>query len=410
MDSTIGIDERFLISCGKASALLGGRTSALLLILVLSACRTSPDPRAPSALAEAPYPRSRLITGVSWDFTAAHPSRLALGSDLWPCAWGSDDNQYCAWGDGGGFDGNDDNVGRVSLGFARLSGTPGSDPGPAFAAKNVWGAPPYAETAATFGGKVVSLISVDGTLYAIGGFWTTRETAAPESRGGSGPYHSLAWSTDLGRSWQIAPWSTPTMLGTFLSFGRDDAGAIDSYVYIYYTRKDDPQHVFLKRIDRARLRVDPATPRAYEYRSMADGRAVWSGVESEAIPIFSDPNNIDSPEVVYDAALRRYLLVAGHYKSGRYADASPGQFGIFESRTPWGPWSTVAYYDDWGRFPSSAGDFLGVHMPNKWATDRGRSRWLVFSGLHELDSFNLARARFKVHRWLGWLQALAPER
>jgi hypothetical protein len=194
---------------------------------VLAACRSL------LPLSPAPYPHSRTITAVTWDFAAVTTSRKALGSDLWPCTWARDDNQYCAWGDGGGFDGNDDNIGRVSLGVARIAGTPLAHGESGFSGKNVWGAPPYAENSATFGGKVVSLISIDGVLYAIGGFWTSENTQDPAHRSGGGPLYTVAWSSDLGKSWQTAPWSTPSMLGTFLNFGRDNAGAIDSYVYIY---------------------------------------------------------------------------------------------------------------------------------------------------------------------------------
>ena len=273
----------------------------------------------------------------------------------------------------------------------------------------MWGAPPYAENTATFGGKVVSLISVEGILYAIGGFWTPANAAAPARTSGSGPLHSLAWSSDLGSSWQIAPWSTQTMLGTFLNFGRDNLGAIDSYVYIYYTRMGDTQRVFLKRVMADRLRSDPNIPGAYQYLSAVDprGGAAWSSSEADAAAVFSDPNNVDNPEVIYDRQLRRYLLAVGHYPSGNYADASVGQLGIFEAQHPWGPWATVGYYDEWGGYGrAAAGDFLGVHLPNKWISDHGKTRWAIFSGLHELDSYNLARARLKVHRWTYWLRAL----
>jgi len=367
--------------------------------IALSACRSLVvEKRA----AEAPYPQSRLITSVSWDFSVMSRTRKALGSDLWPCTWARDDNQYCAWGDGGGFDGNDDNIGRVSLGFARLSGVPVAPGDSGYTGKNVWGAPPYAENPATFGGKVLSMLSIDGVLYAIGGFWTTDNAADPAHKGGNGPWYSLAWSSDLGSHWQIAPWSGPSMLGTFLNFGRDYAGAIDSYAYIYYLRAGDRQHVYLKRVAKDHLLTDPSSPGVYQYLSAVDahGRsASWSDSESQALAIFHDPQHVDLPDVVYDPKLRRYLMTIGHYRSGDDSDASIGQFGIFEAPHPWGPWSTVDYYDDWGRYGrAAAGDFLGIHMPNKWMGFGGRTRWFVFSGLHELDSFNLVEARFKIHR------------
>ena len=380
----------------------------LAAALALSACHTLVMEKGAAGTASpAPYPQSRLITAVSWNFPAVTKSRKALGSDLWPCTWARDDNQYCAWGDGGGFDGNDDNIGRVSLGFARLTGIPVADGDSGYTGKNVWGAPPYAENPATFGGKVVSMVSIDGVLYAIGGFWTPENTENPAQKNDSGPFHSLAWSSDLGATWQVAPWSTPTMMGTFLNFGRDNAGAIDSYVYIYYVRQGDTQHLYLKRVAKDQLRTDPSSTGVYQYLSglTAHGRAAsWSASETEARAIFLDPHNVDLPDVVYDPKLRRYLMTVAHYRS----DPSIGQFGIFEGPHPWGPWSTVDYYDDWGNHgPAAAGDdFLGMHMPNKWVEFDGKTRWFVFSGLHELDSFNLIEARFEIRRcWMRFAWA-----
>src|SRR5450631_2612986 len=152
----------------------------LTAVAGLSACHTlTTDPRARSLPSDAPYPQSTLIDAVSWDFDRLPETRRALGSDLWPCTGGRDGNTYCAWGDGGGFDGNDDNIGRVSLGFARIRGTPSAqDPG-AIIGKNIWGSPPYAEFAAGFGGKVGSMTAVQGVLYAYGGFWTADNSQDP---------------------------------------------------------------------------------------------------------------------------------------------------------------------------------------------------------------------------------------
>src|ERR1700735_3692934 len=105
--------------------------AALIPIIVtalgMSACRSpltrdvtppappnASPPASPTALLSsppAPYPQSHAIPAVSWDFSQS-TLRAAIGSDLWPCTWSRDDNLYCAWGDGGGFDGNDDQVGR----------------------------------------------------------------------------------------------------------------------------------------------------------------------------------------------------------------------------------------------------------------------------------------------------------
>jgi hypothetical protein len=386
--------KRLLVSIVAVSA-VGG----------MSACRVLPldNQRLQlSAISSAPYPQSKLITGVDWKFSSVTRSRKALGSDLWPCTWARDGNQYCAWGDGGGFEGNDDQVGRVSLGFARLTGVPRGNGSRGFAGKNVWGSPPYAEEAAIFGGKVLSLVSAGGNLYAIGAFWTSDACSDPVHKSGAGPLYSMAWSSDLGKTWKIAPWSAPSMLGSFLNVGKDNAAAPEAFIYLYYLREGDRRHLFLKRVAQDQLLVEPSVPGTYSYLTGmdADGRAAsWSTTEAEAGPIFADSNQVDYPDVVYDARLHRYLMTAGHYRSGDYSDASVGQFGLFESRTPWGPWSTVAYYDDWGDYGvNRSGDFLGMHMPLNWHSANGKTRWFVFSGLHELDSFNLIKATFHIHR------------
>jgi hypothetical protein len=375
----------------------------LAAALGMSACRSLVTPgvaRLPTA--PAPYPQSRAIIAVTWDFSAITASRKAIGSDLWPCTWARDANQYCAWGDGGGFDGNDDNIGRVSLGFARITGITTADGSLQFTGKNVWGAPPYAENPATFGGKIVSLISVDGVLYAIGGLWTSQSSVNPVHTSERGPLNTLVWSTDLGKTWHIAPWSIPSTLGTFLNFGRDNAGAFDSYVYLYYVREFDSQHIYLKRVPKDRLQSNPSIPGNYQYLTGVDARGrakVWSTQETDAGAVFFDANNVNYPEVVYDSKLHRFLLTLGHNPSGHDGDSSIGKLGVFEAPHPWGPWATVGYYDDWGEFgPSAAGDFLGLHVPAQWMSADGKTLWCIFSGLHEFDAFNVVKGTFKT----GW--------
>lgn len=377
----------------------------LLLALGLAACATAP--RTGSGNLEfpaAPYPQSRYITAVNWDFSTVVSHRKAHGSDLWPCTWAADGKLYCAWGDGGGFDGDDDNVGRVSLGFARIEGVPTTADPASFTGKNVWGAAPeYAEHQATFGGKVGTMISVDGTLYAYGNLWTQSVTADPVHSGETGPVHTLLWSRDLGNSWQIAPWQSD-MLGDFLNFGQDNAGALDSFVYIYYQRVNDAYHVYLKRVVKTRLTADPSTSDAYQYLTGVDWRGrprSWSSSESDAGAVFSDPNGTDV-KVVYDAPLKRFLLTASHNPGHTLESASAGQVGLFEAPHPWGPWATIGYYDTWGSLgPESYGDFLGLGLPTKWISPDGRTLWAVFSSLGQYDSFNIVKATLSVSTRAG---------
>jgi hypothetical protein len=378
--------------------------ATVALVHVLAACTSLRGPRI-ALPSNAPYPPSSKISAVHWDFGSPTTSRRATGSDLWPCTWARDDALYCAWGDGGGFDGNDDHVGRVSLGFARISGGPSEDGRLRFAGKNVWGAPPYAEHAATFGGKAVSMISVHGILYAVVGLWTRQNADNPVLRSERGPLQTLIWSVDLGATWTIAPWSLTSSLGTFLNFGRDNAGALDHYVYIYYARDGDAR-LYLKRVDSRHLTVDPAIPGAYQYYAgggARSGSATWSSHESDAAAVFADPNRIDDPQVIYDAPLHRYLMTAGHDAPGPESPSSIGNVGLFESPHPWGPWATVGYYEDWGAFGASgAGDYLGLNMSPKWSTKDGKTLWCIFSGLNAFDSFNVVKATLTSRPLFFW--------
>jgi hypothetical protein len=351
--------------------------------------------------AEPPYPPSKVITGIHWDFSQTAPQRVARGSDIWPLTWGVDGELYTAWGDGGGFTGSDSR-GRVSIGFGKISGVPSDESEPTFIGHNIWGvAPDYAETQAVFGGKIQSMFSAGGVLYAYGGISTHADCKCPDPTKleGDGPKEGrrLAWSKDLGRTWKVSRWKSSDNV-YFLNFGRNNWEARDQYVYEYFLRRNDPSHIYLRRVRPARLTSAPA--RSREYLAGVDAGAEhvhWSRHEKDATAIFFDPANVSLPQVTYDAAIGRFLLTVGHNPGGTHATLSAGQLGVFESAHPWGPWATVDYRDDWGSFDATAtGAFLGLHMPSKWMSADGKTVWAVFSNLRELDSFNLVKATLDV--------------
>jgi hypothetical protein len=335
-----------------------------------------------------PYPPSPVIENIAWDFE--HLVRQAPGSDLWPMTWAADDNLYAAWGDGGGFGGTNDD-GRASLGFARISG-----PAERFRGANVWGGK-NAEHPATFGGKVGAMLSVNGVLYAVGGVWPgkaglTTWSCPKEAR--------LLWSTDLGKTWQCGAWTfadaTAPAFGpvSFLNFGRDYAGARDDFVYLYFTtawwewapNRPPPTDSYLARVPKDRLKER----KAYEFFKgfVPDARPLWTADLNERRPVFSDPNRRRISKVVHNPALRRYLATA--------AGARVGQFALFDAPEPWGPWTTVAYYDDWGGLGKA--EALEYDLPAKWISADGKTLWCVFSSTGKLDSFNLVQATLRLKR------------
>jgi len=322
-----------------------------------------------------PYPASSVISGVTWDFD--NLLRLAPGSDLWPTTWAADDHIYTSWGDGGGFGGTNSN-GRVSLGFARLEG-----PSDNFTSVNVWGGK-NGENPATFDGKAAGMLSVNGVLYA----WVNLQNA-------SLPDHKLAWSDDLGATWQLASWAfsgSDFVPGSFLNFGKDYAGARDNYVYAYGAKPATSKNVYLVRVPKNSL----LTQSAYEFFKGLDANdnPLWTTNISQRAPVFTDPNDTGAwgalhASVIYNDALNRYLLTIPH------AD-NVAQWGIFDAPEPWGPWTTVAYYNDWGNFGSKNDEALLYYVPTKWISADGAAFCLIFSGTGEFDSFNILKGVFSL--------------
>jgi hypothetical protein len=382
---------RAMITVMSTEFLAAARLSIVCFYFVLSSHASAAEP---------PYPPSKIITAVSWDFSQTTTQRVAQGSDIWPLTWGADGELYTAWGDGGGFTGNDSR-GRVSIGFGKLTGSPNDA---SLAGHNIWGAAPaYADLQASFGGKIQSMVSAQGVLYAYGGIWTPSncKCADPTKLEGDGPKdgRTLAWSRDLGKTWSLARWRSGGNV-YFLNFGRDNWEARDAYVYEYYLRPRDTAHIYLRRVRPDKVAVAPTKSKSREFLAAVDASTQhvrWSTHEKDATAVFFDPANVSLPQVTYNAALGRFLLTVGHNPGGTHATLSAGQLGFFEAPDPWGPWATIDYQDDWGTFGTNAtGAYLGLHIPAKWISTDGSTFWAVFSNLHELDSLNLVKATLTV--------------
>lgn len=243
-----------------------------------------------------PYPPSPVIRSISWDFD--NLIKKAPGSDLWPMTWASDDNLYTSWGDGDGFGGTN-RLGRVSLGFARIEGSPSG-----FSARNVWGGQ-GAERKPAFTGKCPGMLSIDGTLYA----WVRMPAAGFL-------HYRLAWSRNLGRDWQLSNCSFPDggdrfVAKTFVNFGRDYQGAPDDFVYIYGGEVGRTDRIYLLRVPRASL----WERRAYMFYtgSGTDDKPAWSTRASDRVPVFIDPDSSsNAATVVYNAGLKRFIMTLPH--------------------------------------------------------------------------------------------------
>jgi CubicO group peptidase (beta-lactamase class C family) len=310
-----------------------------------------------SAEARAAGKATTRVAGIRW----APPEtvfRAAQGSDNWPATWADDGALYTAYGDGWGFEPK--RKGKLSLGLARVTGTPGDLRG-----VNL-DAPTAEQTGDGPSGKKASgMLMVDGKLYML----------ARNAKNAQ-----LAWSADRGATWKWCDWTFETSFGcpTFLNFGRNYTGAPDNYVYLFspdgnsaYRPSD---YTVLARVPRSRL----ASRVAYEFFAGLDNadRPEWTRDVKKRGAVLSNAGRCYRTGVSYNSALGRYLLVQTH--GGR------GGLTIFEAVEPWGPWCVIYEREQWDVDPGDSASF-----PTQWMSADGRTMHLLFSGN---DSFSVRRA------------------
>jgi len=338
----------------------------VLLGPLINAVNTRPA----KSSANAPYPRSPVITGISW----APPEtiiRLAPGSDNWPLTWADDGALYAAFGDGNGF--APFTATKLSLGLAKISGGPNDPRGRNLRAPGI-----EQSGEGRNGMKASGLLMVQGVLY----MWVRNAANA-----------RLAWSKDHGQTWAWAGWRFTTSFGcpTFLNFGKNCAGARDRFVYIVSPDTDNAYEPS-DRMVLARAPGDRVTDRAaYEFFTSRDaqGAPQWTREIAMRGAVFTHPGRCCRSGVTYDAALRRYLWyqVLPESRDPR-GPRFQGGFGVYDAPEPWGPWTTVYFTNDWDVGPGETGSF-----PTKWISADGRTLHLVFSGG---DAFSVRRATLTV--------------
>ncbi len=333
-----------------------------------------------------PYPESEYISGVAFDDRSARTE--APGSDIFPITWAANDELYTAWGDGGGFGGN--NVaGRVLLGVARVSG--GRDDYRGF---NIAGGvdaphPP------PFGGKSEGILALGDTLY----LWRDGDASSP----GYFKFIELWRSDDLGATWRhtgvrfskpegddFAADDAGIFAPAFCQFGRGHTGARDGYVYIYAPDSIDPTHWRVRlpgRINLLRVPRDRIEDKdAYEFFAGGDARGGlrWTAIPSERAPVWEDPvNGTHRIAVSFNPVLKRYLLTTIAIDRG-------GWMSIYDAPEPWGPWTHVHTEHNperWGRLT------IIFTFVNKWLGEDGRDFVLVHT---KNDHWSSIEGRFEL--------------
>jgi hypothetical protein len=125
---------------------------------------------------------------------------------------------------------------------------------------------------------------------------------------------------------------------------------------------------------------------AYEFFAGFDSNRYprWTPYITKMEPVFSDPNGLSwGMQAMYHPILKRYLLTVRR-------DDTSSAWGIFDAPEPWGPWTTVAYYNSW----LDAKRKIAFVFNQKWMSPDGKDLWMIFSGPGVYDSFNVTRATF----------------
>jgi hypothetical protein len=225
------------------------------------------------------------------------------------------------------------------------------------------------------GTKGSGLLSIGGVLYA----WLRNVD-------GNGNWGQVGSSTDHGRTWTWGPVFTQLGYPTFINFGRNYAGARDSYVY---TVSHDNPSAYAASTRFVLLRV-PANQimnqAAYQYFvAMSNGTPLWSYDPAQRGAVFTHVNGgygrCRRSGISYDAGLHRYLWWQGYPDEN---GATTQSFGVYDAPEPWGPWTTAYFTTGWDEDPGECGGFC-----TKYTSTDGNTLWLVFSGT---DNLRMRRA------------------
>jgi hypothetical protein len=307
------------------------------------------------AQVRAPYPPSPVIERLEWA-PVNTVRRQGSDCDNFPSTWADDNILYTAHGDCRGF--YPLRPAKLGLGFAKVLGGPDD-----YSGVNI---PSESADNTGMGGqgqKASGMLMVDGVLYLLA-----------RNAGNS----QLAWSTDYAKTWTWSDWKFITSFGhpAFLNFGKNYAGARDSYVYIYSPDHDSAYKqasgIVMARVDKKRIRERAA----YEFFEGLDGNGKprWTVKIENRKHVFSNPPaGVYRTQVSYNSGLKRYLM--NQILIGSDHVRFQGGFGVYDAPEPWGPWTTVYFTPTWDIGPGE-----NQHFPPKWMSADGKTMHLIFSG------------------------------
>jgi hypothetical protein len=393
------VEDAIVTAAGSYSATAPQAPRATWYIMQMLALRAAGN------LNVSPYPSSAIVGGIAWD--ASSKQRYSPRSDLWDSMWASDNSVYGAWGDGYGFACSS----KRQIGVSALYGSP--DSGVLTGIDAFCGAP-YPPTCAPnspIGGKDQGVVALPGAVMYM--FHTTQNIRQPNGTCGDITTVWLAKSVDNGYTWtdHVSSLQWPDANGfnvsSILQYGQAQAGGLapDSsnvqYLYIYGLKLAFPRNAYLARVPSVPSNAIEA-PANWSYYAGHDlaGNPTWSQSSADAAPIWSDPNQSQYLVVTFDRAIGRYIAYSDH-GSGCAGTPCERQVGLFDAPSPWGPWTTIDYeeqFDNTGCSGNCLGNqpAVGWSMMQKWMSSDGLGIWVEYNSTGAYDSLNLIRGRLSI--------------
>ncbi|MBS1886524.1 MAG: DUF4185 domain-containing protein [Actinobacteria bacterium] len=358
-----------------------------------------------------PYPASTILGSIKWN--EAHQHRIGshpspAGSDIWNTTWGSDGNLYSAWGDGKGISGTEE----AQIGLAKLEGTP-TESTSITAEDRYFGMPKVeecVENPTKLDGKPHGIVALPGEVMYM--FHWAQDRAKCKSEKDPHPTY-LAKSTDNGKTWtdkvggQVWPGASGFSPNTVLQYGKAEAGAlapesgtVGPYIYIYGLNTNDVAHsgkVYLARVPASPVTDIESPSEHWQFYEGLDekGNAKW-GSEKNAAVVLQDSNGGNGVSVSFDKAIGRYVVYDTHFDVCGGVQCEPERaVSLFDGPTPWGPWTTFDYENQFANGTECGTSCLGntesvsLELPPKWMNATGLKTWAAFSATEAFDSLNL---------------------
>ena len=322
-----------------------------------------------------PVPKSRLIDGIEWlGERVGYPDPMIKG-DTFPMTWADDGEIYTSAGDPVWSPDED------GLDTEKFVGGP--------ADYKIWRTNSMKDYVGWggWGQKPSGMISVEGTLYLAFQNMLGYKPPAHGGRSQHGSDAGIVLSVDHGATWrptmkemQAYPAQGVMFPGSrfggpaFVNFGRDNAGAVDDFVYAVSTDQwDNGSELRLGRVPKDRI----MHASSWQWVGGLDksGAPKWTSDLEASVPVLVDDRHISLPEMVYLAGIKRYLLLTWHLK----VDFAPAgsDLIVYESPNPWGPFALVHYEELYG------GKELTMYCPRvplKWMEPDGVTGWMQHSG------------------------------